>query len=52
MKRLVLFVVLVAAVACSIDLNMPDRLPPYWCYSDSIKAARDSFPYCPPDSIK
>jgi len=24
----------------------------WWCYSDSLKAVRDSFPYCPPDTAR
>lgn len=41
----------VTLLACTIDITMPERAPTYWCYSDSLKAVRDSFPYCPPDTL-
>lgn len=54
MKRLALFgVALLVATACSFDFNIVAPKGPIlgWCYSDSLKAARDSFPLCPPDSL-
>lgn len=53
LKGIVFVIAAIIIAACDFNFNVtgPQGNVLGWCYSDSLKAARDSFPLCPPDSL-